>query len=153
MQSGKLGYYIICSSPLLFLPVFYIVNYATWIIDWRIPGIVWNLYSVFFNGLQLFGLILYLTGYKKEQSKSTPSPFTGLIIMILIVGGIFFSWFMYDIGYLRMIERSSWEGMRELTFLDYLWCFSWIFNGILCFVSGVVIGLTSLWTYHKLYQL
>jgi len=152
MQFRKLGYYIICSSPLVSLLVVWITIrsllsyqrafFGTEGYDWRIPVIGLTLANSFIIGLQLFGLLLYLTGYKKERRKRTRSPFTGLIIISLIVLGIAVSWFIWGF-YQDMMLWSMEEGVRELIVWDHLQYATWILNGILWIVAGVVIRLTT----------
>jgi hypothetical protein len=151
MDSRKLGYYLMCISPLISLLVVWIVSrsmvgyiiFNQWEYDWRIPLFGMTLANASINGLQVGGLLLYLIGCRRKKEKLVQPLYSKLIAASLIVWGIVVSWFMYTIYYHEVILWSMEPDVRELVIWDHLEFATWILKGVLWVIAGVVIGLTS----------
>jgi len=148
MHSQKLGYYLICISPLISLLVVWIVVYdmigsVLYFHDWRTPLIATTLANASVNGFQMCGLLLYLNGYRRKKEKLARSFYTKLIAASLIVWGIIVSWFMYTFYQHEVILWSMEPGVRDLLIWDHLEFATWVLKGVLWVIAGVVVGLTS----------
>ena len=154
MNLQKLGSYVIILSPLVSLGVVWaatrglllvtLANLSSVIeMDWRVSLIWMTGANAAVNGVQVWGLLLYVAGYQWEKDKLARSVGTRLAAWLLFGWGLAVSWFMYTVYQQEVIQWSLEPGVRALIIWDHLEFATWILKGVLWMIAGAVIGVTA----------
>lgn len=153
MRYLKIGFYAICFSPVLSLLVvgvaitgltsYAIHGLGTSGYSWLAPIVGLTFVHSSIIAFQLFGIVLYLAGYRKERQKIERSPSIKLITASLVIWGMLLSYFVYYFYYHEVILWSMEPGVRELVIWDHLEYAAWILKGLLWVGAGLTILATS----------
>lgn len=144
----RLGYYIICLSPLLSLLLLFMSTLTS-----GVPLLVNVKRAAMIHttiiAIQLAGLILYISGLalyllRRRNQLAKPKFLLNPIIIsiVLVIWGIFTSIWAYTWD-INLLLWSGGEGNRELTVWDHMQYFTWILKGLIWIIAGLVILATA----------
>jgi hypothetical protein len=153
MNLQKIGYNVIILSPFVSLGVVWAVASGLMFgtlanlsrmtgMDWRATLIWMTGVNAAVNAVQIWGLLLYVAGYRWETDQLARSVDTRLAAWLLFGWGLAVSWFMYTFYQQEVIRWSLEPGVRALIVWDHLEFATWILKGVLWIVAGGVIGAT-----------
>jgi hypothetical protein len=128
------GYYIICLSPVFSMIVGLVVTGFFWrtSFDWLTQIVLQTVTYISVIIVQVFGLILCLVGYRKNESVS----FNLILNIYLILWGSFVTWGAVS-WYGELLEWSSLSGVRSLTIWDHAEYATSALRGLLWIASGL----------------
>lgn len=110
-------------------------------LDFLVP-IMWHIrVNILTGGIQVFGLILYLVGYRKNELADFPSlPFS---VILLILWGVIVSYAAL-VSYNEFMDWISQPFRREITIWDNMEYATTALKGLLWIALGLVFIVTDL---------
>ena len=148
MHYSTIGCYIVCISPLAFIPLWGLASILIWIFkippSFLLPVMLRFSVNISIICLQVVGLALYLLGYRREEMKSGKVSHIKLFSSLLLSWGLINSYLPFFFYFIDVLPWSQQAGVNELTKWHYpLEYITWAIAGGLWIASGFVFRITS----------
>jgi len=130
-----IGYYAICLSPLLSILFYFSPKFSIGLGSCGYLGLQTLVIFV-----QVWGVVLYLSGYRTTELSSKTAPYILWIGILLILWGFFITWYAIRV-YDWMLRLYSYK-------MDFTFCGQMVYvtqglKGLLWVVSGLIFLVTS----------
>ena len=139
MDYRKLGFYLVCSSPIssviLYLAILPSIAFQA---SYLTPIIAHTTLNIFTLGFQIAGLVLYLAGDKMDDWTPRHSHLSIGFSIVILMWGIFTILFAAFFYYGALLPWSRELGARPLTVWDPLQHATWGLTGFLGGLSGLL---------------
>jgi hypothetical protein len=144
----RLGYYIICFSPLISLLLLFISTLASGapsLVNIKRAAIIHtSIITIQLSGLTLYvsGLTLHLLRSRNHLARPKFLINPIIVSIVLVIWGLFTSIWAYTWD-INILLWSGEEGNRELTVWDHMQYFTWILKGLIWIIAGLGILATA----------